>query len=122
VYYIDSRYRSDGRNAWITLAVGVDPGKLPDLEALLAAELECLRDEPPTIDEIEEAKRHFLGRARSAAQSNQELSQLIAEHWLWYGDTVAPKTLDRMLGRIGRQDVLDAVPGFIEGVTVVVGR
>ena len=33
-----------------------------------------------------------------------------------------PKTLDRMLGRIGRQDVLDAVPGFIEGVTVVVDR
>jgi hypothetical protein len=100
----------------------VDPGKLPDLEALLAAELERLRDEPPTIDEIEEAKRHFLGRARSAAQSNQELSQRIAEHWLWYGDTVTPKTLDRMLGRIGRKDVLDAVPGFIEGVTVVVDR
>jgi zinc protease len=121
-YYIDSRYRSDGRNGWITLAVGVDPGKLPDLEALLAAELERLRDEPPTIDEIEEAKRHFLGRARSAAQSNQELSQLIAEHWLWYGDTVTPKTLDRMLGRIGRKDVVDAVPGFIEGVTVIVDR
>jgi zinc protease len=121
-YYIDSRYRSDGSNAWITLTVGVDPGKLPDLEALLAAELERLRDEPPTIDEIEEAKRHFLGRARSAAQSNQELSQRIAEHWLWYGDTVTPKTLDRMLGRIGRKDVLDAVPGFIEGVTVVVDR
>src|SRR5690606_21248297 len=28
-YYIDSRYRSDGAGAWITLAVGVDPGKLP---------------------------------------------------------------------------------------------
>jgi predicted Zn-dependent peptidase len=121
-YYIDSRYRSDGRNGWITLAVGVDPEKLPDLKALLAAELERLRDEPPTIEEIEEARRYFLGRARSAAQSNQELSQLIAEHWLWYGDTVAPKTLDRMLGSISRKDVLDAVPAFIGGVTVVVDR
>ena len=121
-YYIDSRYRSDGRNAWITLAVGVDPGKLPDLKALLAAELERLRDEPPTIEEIEEAKRHFLGRARSAAQSNQELSQLIAEQWLWYGDIVTPKTLDRMQGGISRKDVLDAVPAFLKGVTVVVDR
>jgi zinc protease len=121
-YYIDSRYRSDGRNGWITVAVGVDPGKLPDLKALLASELERLRDAPPTIEEIEEAKRHFLGRARSAAQSNQELSQLIAEHWLWYGDTVTPKTLDRMLGSVSSKDVLDAVPAFIEGVTIVVDR
>jgi predicted Zn-dependent peptidase len=121
-YYIDSRYRSDGRNGWITLAVGVDPEKLQDLKALLAAELERLRDHPPTIEEIEEAKRHLVGRARSAAQSNQELSQLIAEHWLWHGDGVTPKTLDRMLGSISRKDVLDAVPAFIEGATVVVDR
>jgi hypothetical protein len=38
------------------------------------------------------------------------------------GGCSANSTLDRMLGRIGRQDVLDAVPGFIEGVTVVVRR
>jgi predicted Zn-dependent peptidase len=121
-YYIDSRYRSDGRNAWITLAVGVDPEKLQDLKALLAAELERLRDHPPTIEEIEEAKRHLVGRARSAAQSNQELSQLVAEQWLWHGDTVTPKALDRMLASISRKDVLDAVPAFIEGATVVVDR
>src|SRR5690606_32696504 len=31
-YYIDSRYRSDGVNGWVTLAVGVDPEKLQPLE------------------------------------------------------------------------------------------
>jgi zinc protease len=121
-YYIDSRYRSDGGNGWVTLAVGVDPDKLQELKSLLAAELERLRDEPPTIEEIEEAKRHFYGRARSAAQSNQELAQRVAEHWLWHRDALTPKALDRMLGGVGRKDVLDAVPAFIDGVTIVVGQ
>jgi zinc protease len=121
-YYIDSRYRSDGRTGWITLAAGVDPGKLPELKAVLAAELQRLRDTPPAIGEIEEAKRHFIGRARSAVQSNEELSQALAEQWLWYGDTMTPEALDRRLGSISRQDVLDAVPAFVDGVTVVVDR
>lgn len=121
-YYIDGRYRSDGTDGWVTLAVGVDPDKLAELKSLLAAELERLVDEPPTIEEIEEAKRHFYGRARSAAQSNQELSQRVAEHWLWHGDALTPQALDRMLGGVDRKDVLDAVPAFIDGVTIVVGQ
>jgi predicted Zn-dependent peptidase len=121
-YYIDSRYRSDGDSGWVTLAVGVDPDKLIPLKDLLHAELQRLRDDPPTIGEIEEAKRHFLGRARSAAQSNEELSKTLATQWLWYGDVISPKSLDRMLGPISRQDVLDVVPAFIEGVTIVVDQ
>lgn len=121
-YYIDSRYRSDGDNGWVTLAVGVDPDKLIPLKDLLHAELRRLRDDPPTIGEIEEAKRHFLGRARSAAQSNEELSATLATQWLWHGDIITPKSLDRILGPISRQDVLDVVPAFIEGVTIVVGQ
>ena len=121
-YYIDARYRSDGENGWITLAVGVDPEKLPALRQLMAEEFERLRDEPPTQDEIAEAKRHLLGRARSAAQSNRELSAVLAEHWLWYGDTVTPKALERKLGSISRQEVLAALPAFMDGVTVTVDR
>jgi zinc protease len=121
-YYIDSRYRSDGADGWLTLAVGVDPDKLAELKTLLASELQRLLDEPPTIEEIEEAKRHFVGRARSAAQSNQELSQRVAEHWLWYRDALTPEALDRTLRGVDREDVLDAVPAFIDGVTIVVTR
>ena len=121
-YYIDSHYRSDADSGWVTLAVGVDPEKLVPLRDLLHAELQRLRDDPPTIGEIEEAKRYFLGRARSAAQSNEELSATLATQWLWYGDIITPKSLDRMLGSISRQDVLDVVSAFIEGVTIVVDR
>ncbi|HUD96408.1 MAG TPA: insulinase family protein [Woeseiaceae bacterium] len=121
-YYIDSRYRSDGESGWITLAVGVDPDKLAALKDLMKSELQGLRDDPPTIGEIEEAKRHFLGRARSAVQSNEELSSILARQWLWYDDVLTPKALDRKLGAISRQDVLDVVPAFVDGATVVVDR
>lgn len=121
-YYVDSRYRSDGENGWVTLAVGVDPEKLGALKKLMKAELRRLLKEPPTVEEVEEAKRHFVGRARSAAQSNAELSSKLAEQWLWYGDILTPETLDRMLGDITRQDVLDVVPAFIDGATIVVDR
>jgi zinc protease len=121
-YYIDSRYRSDGENGWVTLAVGVDPDKLAPLKALLEAELIRLRDQPPTAGEIEEAKRHSLGRARSAAQSNEELSSRVAEQWLWYGELLAPADLEARLREVSLQDVLAAIPAFTDGVTVVVER
>lgn len=121
-YYIDSGYRSDGRNGWITLSVGVDPENIPPLKTLLEEELVRLRKEPPAAGEIEEARQHFLGRAKSAAQSNEELAARLAEQWLWYGDTLTPPDLERRLRAVSRQDVLNAVPAFIDGVTVVVER
>jgi predicted Zn-dependent peptidase len=121
-YYIDSRYRSDGENGWVTLAVGVDPDKLQALKDLMKAELRRLHDEPPTREEIEEAKRHLVGRARSAAQSNRELAASLAENWLWYGDAVTPDALARKLEGISRQEVIEIVPGFIDGITVVVNH
>jgi predicted Zn-dependent peptidase len=121
-YYIDSRYRSDGENGWVTLAVGVDPEKLEPLKELLQAELRRLHDDLPTREEVEEAKRHLVGRARSAAQSNRELAASLAGNWIWYGATVTPGSLARELEGISRQDVIDIVPAFTGGVTVVVGH
>ena len=121
-YYIDSRYRSDGRNGWVTLAVGVDPGKLVPLKKLMHEELQRLRLDPPTLEEVEEAKRHFVGRARSAAQSNAELSSKLAREWLWYGETLTPEAIDRRLDDVSPEDVRNAVSSFIDGVTITVER
>ncbi|NQV86813.1 MAG: insulinase family protein [Woeseiaceae bacterium] len=119
-YYIDSAYRSDGSQAWITLAIGVDADKLDALKALLESELKRLLDEPPTLAEFEEAKSHLLGRAKSAAQSNEELAAMLAEQWLWYEDSVTPKALDHRLAMTSYQDLLDALPTFIGGATIVI--
>src|SRR5690606_33493325 len=112
--------RSDGANGWITLAVGVDPEKLAPLEALLREELARLRSDPPSAVEIEEAKAHLVGRALSAAQSNDELARALATDWLWHGRIVTPEALEARLAEIERRDVLDVIEAFTSGAVIKV--
>jgi predicted Zn-dependent peptidase len=119
-YYIGSEYRSDGKNAWITLSAGVDAEKLAPLRALFSSELERMQSEPPSSDEVSEAKNHLLGRFTSAAQSNAELATKLAREWLWYGETLTIETLRARLNAVRHQDVLDAVAAFRAGTTIIV--
>jgi zinc protease len=119
-YYIDSRYRSDGTSGWVTLSIGVDPGKIDALKVLLREELQRLQDEPPTPAEVDEARNHLLGRARSAAQSNEELADELARQWLWYGDTLTAQSLQQRLADVSYRDVLDTVPALVNGLTIVI--
>lgn len=119
-YYIDSRYRSDGQNAWATLSVGVDPGKIDALTDLLRQELARLTDEPPTETEIEDARRHFVGRGKSAAQSNPELADQIAEQWLLFGELITPEQLDKRLESVSYEDVMRAIKPLQQGKIIAV--
>ncbi len=121
-YYIDSRYRSDGKNGWITLGIGVDPEKVDALKTLMQEELQRLKDDPPTVEEFAEAKEYFLGRARSAAQSNEELANALARHWLWHGNVRTIESLENRLGALTHDDVLQAIPAFISGLSIVVAE
>jgi len=121
-YYIDSRYRSDGTNGWITLGIGVDPQKIEELRSLMREELQRLNDDPPTVAEFEEAKAYLRGRARSAAQSNEELANALARQWLWHGDTSIADSLERRLETVAYSDVLEQIPAFINGLTIVVAQ
>ncbi len=122
VYYIDSDYRSDGENAWVTLSTGVDTSKIAPLGALLSAELDRLQTEPPTSAEIDEAKSHRIGRFHSAAQSNSELATELATQWLWYGEIPDAASLQKRLDAISHQDVLDEVASFTSGQRIVVAE
>lgn len=119
-YYVDSRYRSDGANGWITLSVGVDTAKLDPLKALLAEELERLEKDPPTSEEIDEAKAHLVGRAVSAAQSNDEITDSLLTDWLWFGELRSSAELEVALAGTDREHVLAAIPAFRRGLTIVV--
>lgn len=121
-YYIGSEYRVDGRTGWLLLAIGVDEDKLDALQLLLQSELKRLLDAPPSAAEVTEAKEHFVGRARSAAQSNAELAARHAQHWSWYGETQTVEQLQRRLDAVSRQDVLDAIPVLLRGTTIVVSQ
>jgi zinc protease len=120
VYYIDSAYHSNGRHGWVTLTTGVDPAKLPAMRGLLRSELGRLQREPPSQAEIDEARRHLLGRRISAAQSNQELADRLAREWFWYGRLRDYASLDSDLSAVTRQDVLAILPEFAAGAVVAV--
>jgi zinc protease len=122
VYYIDSQYQSNGTDAWVTLASGVDPGKLEAFRSLLATELSRLVGEPVTLAEVEEAKTHLIGRARSAAQSNEELTAVMAQQWLWYGKLLSADELARILSGVSQADVARVVEKFVAGWTVIVAE
>jgi zinc protease len=121
-YFLDCRYRSDGKQAWITVAAGVDPSKLEPFRAVLAEELERLASEPPTEAEIAEAKRYLVGRRASAAQSNAELSTLLAREWLWHGRIESADALERRLGEVQRDAVTEAARHFTRGATILVAE
>ena len=119
-YYIDSRYRSDGKNAWITLATGVDPEKLDQLEELFAAEIDRLLREPPTATELHEARQHQLGRRQSAAQSNAELTEQLAIDWLWHGRLRTAESIRQSLDAVDEAAIQEAALLLGRGIQVVV--
>jgi len=88
----------------------------------MQAELRRLHDESPTVAEFEEAKAHLLGRATSAAQSNEELASALARQFLWHGDTAIADSLRHRLEMISHDDVLELIPAFTSGLTVIVAK
>jgi zinc protease len=120
VYYVDSAYRSDGRNGWVALSMGVDPDKLPAMRDLLRGELQRLLSMPPTQADLDEARRHLLGRQLSAAQSNRELADRLAREWLWYGELLDYGDLRQRLEPVTLQDLLAVLPAFAGGAIVAV--
>lgn len=119
-YYVDSRYRSDGVNGWVTLGIGVDPKNVAPLTTLLGEELQRLRDEPPTLAEVDEARAWLAGRAASAAQSNPELTAALATQYLWHEELVSQEELEKRLASVSHGDVLQLVPGFTNGRVITV--
>jgi zinc protease len=119
-YFIDARYVSTGGPGWTQLSVGVDTTKLSALEELLSAELARLETDPPTMEEVDEARSHLLGRAISAAQSNGELATAVARHYLHHGELPSLERTEGRLEFVSVEDVVALVPRFVSGVTVTV--
>ena len=119
LYYIDSRYRSDGRTAWISMTAGVDPENLDAARKRIAELMKALRTEPPTVIEIAEAKDHLLGRRITAPMSNEEISAFYARDWIEHGRLLSVEDERRLRG-VTRDDVLAVIDPFLAGVNVIV--
>ena len=120
VYYIDSAYESDGSVARVALKIGVDPGKLEAMRALLEGELQNLQSRPPTEEELNEAKQHLVGRRQSAAQSNEEISAALLSEWIGHGRLLSSEEFATAVGEVPRDAVLRIIPEFAAGAVVEV--
>ena len=120
LYYIDSRYQSDGRTAWISMTAGVDPENLDATRKRFAELMEGLRTEPPTAAEIEEAKQHLLGRRITAPMSNEEITAFHAREWIDHGRLLSDEEEERRFREITRDAVLGVIDRFLGGVSVIV--
>lgn len=112
VYYIGSDYRSEG---WITLATGVDPGKIDAMEAMIGDQLARLATDPPSAAETDAARRHLLGRDLSAAQSNPEIAEHLARNFVETGGLRSHEEFAAMLATITPADLAAAARGFASG-------
>ena len=119
-YYIDSRYRSDGTNGWVTMQAGVDPGKVDAFAALMRQEVDGLVENPPTEAEIAEARNHLLGRFASAAQSNTEIVDDLAARLVWRNALDDAESLRQRLDAITVADVHAAARMLASGMVIVV--
>lgn len=120
IYYIGTRYHSNGPAAWISIDFGVDPDKLAKTQDAFNAIVKDLTVHPPTSQEVEEAKQYLIGRRTTANQSNEELSALYAREWIEQGRLLTDAEFERRVRSVTLDQVLKIVPAFQSGSTVVV--
>jgi predicted Zn-dependent peptidase len=119
-YYIDSRYESDGRQAWISLGTGVDPGKQQALEQLFREKIAQLVTHPPTETELVEARSHLAGRLLTRNQANAELAYELGRQWLWYGRLLGREEQLAAIEHLDQQALAKAARGFDAGAFAII--
>lgn len=120
IYYIDSNYRTDGKNGWITMTAGVDPDKLEATRQRFHEILNDLRENPPTEAEVAEGKQYLMGRRLTGYQSNEELTDRYAVEWIEFGRLQPQSAFEDRVNGVSLQDVRALVPAFLSGATIVV--
>ena len=116
LYYLGTRYRTDGKTGYMSIVAGVNPDKLEETRTLFFGLLDALRENPPTEAEVEEAKRHLIGRRLTAPMSNEELTAAYAREWIEFGQLLTAEEWERGVRAIARDQVLHIVPKFLAGV------
>lgn len=120
IYYIDSGYRTDGNNGWITMTAGVDREKLNSVRERFLAILNELKNIPPSEKELEEAKQHLIGRRLTGFQSNEELTGRHALEWIQFGRLQTQPEFEKNVNTVTMGKIRAVIPAFLEGAFVVV--
>ena len=79
-----------------------------------------MKSDPPTVAEVEEAKRHLVGRRVSAAQSPAEISAALLREWTGVGRIRSLGEYAKQVQAVSLEDVVRIVPEFTAGAIVSV--
>jgi zinc protease len=120
IYYISSNYNSDGKNSWISMSYGVNPDKQDETAAVFNRLMEELRTNPPTAEEVAEAKEHLIGRRITAYQSNEEETAFFAREWIEQKRIVPQDEFQRKVREVTLPQVQAIIPEFLNGVRATV--
>jgi predicted Zn-dependent peptidase len=120
LYYLGTRFRSDGRTGWLSIISGVNPDKLDETRPLYFGLLDALREHPPTPAEVEEARQHLIGRRLTAPMSNEEISAAYAREWIEHGRLLTDAEWEREVRAVTREEILKIIPDFLDGVRATV--
>ena len=120
IYYIGSNYHSDGDASWISMRFGVNPDKLVESKKLFDQILQGLLTNPPTEQELAEAKRHLIGRRVTAYQSNEQLSAFYAREWVEQRRIPTQSEFKQKMNAVTLSEVKKIIPAFIAGAQVLI--
>jgi predicted Zn-dependent peptidase len=120
IYYISNEYHSDGDASWISIRFGVNPGNLNETTKEFQRLMQDLVANPPTREEIDEAKEHLSGRRITAFQSNEELSAFYVREWIEQKKLIEQEEFERRINAVTPEDVRRIIPDFIKGVHVTI--
>jgi zinc protease len=120
IYYIGSGYNSDGLNGWLYFTTGVNPDKLSAVRQKFQELMRALVANPPSNEEIAEAKNHLIGRRLTAYQSNEEISGFLAREWIEQGRLLNQEEFEKRIHAVTADQVRGIVQQFLTGVTIEV--
>jgi hypothetical protein len=120
IYYISSEYLSDGRTSWISIGFGVNPDKLDAAGSEFRKIIQALKTNPPTEQELAEAKEHLIGRRQTAYQSNEELSAFFVREWMEQGRIVGHLEFEKRVRAVTLEQLHRIVPEFLNGVIAII--
>lgn len=101
--------------------IATSPERAEEARSTLLEELDALRREPPTGEELERARRYTIGTHRIRTQTNaSQLSELAGALMLGRG-LEEVRTFEERIRSVGRDDVLEAAIRWLDPDRVVEG-
>jgi predicted Zn-dependent peptidase len=107
----------------LSIAVGLDPDKLPKALRLILSEIERISQRPPTAGELQKAKDYSIGQTLMGLESTSNHMMWVGDSMLGYKKILDPAEIERRLLAVTREEISEVARQFLTralcGIAVV---